>query len=266
MTKCPRFSRCEEHWTAEELKEMKPIKAEEKQPTEEVQEMKRSAFGRMMVVSLVLMMLGGCAGLIDPATKTTTTTTDRATGNVTVTETSPQSGPGFFASENLLGFFDYKKSNFHDFASLASKKLDSINEAGAELRKHCKTELELALAANNQMMAAAAVPTSPAPDGVAAPHTMVDFSWNGLLNTGLGGLNLFLGQRGNTAESTSMNIKTGDNAPVFVGSNGNNIQKYDLQANGDAGYISGITFGEGVTYTPQTTTTTSEQKSYGLTF
>ena len=48
MTKCPRFSRCPEHWTAEELEEMKPIAAEEK-TTDEVKEVNRCAFGKMVV-------------------------------------------------------------------------------------------------------------------------------------------------------------------------------------------------------------------------
>jgi hypothetical protein len=245
---------------------MKPMVAQDEKPTEEVAGMKRCAFGKMMVVMLAgMMLLGGCAGLTEPATKTTTTTTDRATGNVTVTETSPQSGPGFFASENLFGFFDYKKSNSHDFTVLASKKLDTIMSAGAELQRYCKTELEHALAANNTMMAAAAVPTSPPHDGVMAPKTMVDYNWNGVIGNILQGWDIVAGSRANKNSDSSMHIQTGDNAPVFVGSNGNNIQKYDLQANGDAGYISNLTF-EGVTYTPQTTTTETEQNSYGLTF
>lgn len=259
MTKCPRFPRCPEHWSPEELEEMKPIAAEEKQPTDEVPEMKRCAFGKMMVVMLAgLMLLGGCAGQ-----QGKTTVTDPVSGRVTVTEP----GPGMFESENLNKYYKFEGKRADKHAEVATAKITAIIETGQANMQNYTTPIERAQGGLITQMMVANVSVTPPPDGIAPPKTMTDlFDRNliSLLSAGLQAYSLISGP-GNHVSDSSMTVSNSGTGSVFVGSNGNSLQNYDLSANGDAGYISGITFGTGVTYTPATTTNTTEgEKTYGL--
>ncbi len=255
MTKFRRFFQAKSAVPAEELAEMEPIMAEEKQPTDEVKEMKRSAFGKMMSMMLV-MFLGGCAGATGK-----TTTTDLATGKVVVTE-----NPGFFESENLDKYYEFEGKRADKHAEVATAKISAIIETGAANMANYTTPIERAQGGLITQMMVAQVPVTPPPDGIAAPKTMVDmFDRNliPLLSTGLQAYSAIWGDRGESASAADMTIANSGTGSVLVYSDGNSLQNYDLSANGDAGYISGLTFESSVTST-STSTTNEGEKTYGL--
>jgi hypothetical protein len=188
------------------------------------------------------------------------------TGQVTVTE--PVASTGIFESENLNKYYEFEGLRADKHAEVATKKIEAIIQTGAANMQNYTTLIERAQGGLITQMMVANVPVTPPPDGIAPPKTMTDmFDRNliPLLSTGIQAYGLIWGNNGDSASSADMTITSSGTGSVFVNSNGNSLQNYDLSANGDAGYISGLTFGSGVTYTPQTTTTTTEgEKTYGL--
>jgi hypothetical protein len=202
------------------------------------------------IILCLTLFLQGCAGA------ERVTVTNPTTGETTVTETS-----GYSASENLQMFYTFEGKRVDTHASLTEKKLTMIADFGRELMANCTTTLEKALAAHNTQMQISSVATAPPPDGISQPKTMADYldkNLVALLGTGVNAASLIWGTRANSSEASSSVITNSGEGSVFVNSTGISLQDYSLTANGDGGYISGLTFDNGLTYTPETTTTQTE--------
>lgn len=220
---------------------------------------------RLFIAALATMalLLTGCAA---GTSATKTTVTDPATGRVTITE--PTVEDGFFESGNLNKYYEFEGKRADKHAEVAQKKIGEIIKAGNAAMQNYATPVERAQGALLTQMLIAQVPVTPPPDGIAAPKTMTEmFDRNliPLLSTGLQAYGLIWGNLGNSASSADMTISSSGTGSVFVNSSGNSLQDYKLSADGDAGYISGIDFSNGLTYTPATTITeTQGDSSYGL--
>jgi hypothetical protein len=220
-------------------------------------------FGFMLLLSAFVM--AGCADTV--LTKTITTTTNPETGQVSTTEVAPVVTPGFFESGDYGKFLDFQKFKWASFERGTAKKTDAIIAAGAEAHKYYTTPTEHSQGDLITRMQLDRIPTAPPNDGIEPPKRFADLadrnltSWVGMA---LQGWEVLGGSRANKNSDSSMHIQTGDNAPVFVGSNGNSMQDYKL-ATDAGGYISNINFNNGLDYKPISSETHTEgAKSYGL--
>lgn len=188
---------------------------------------------------------------IDPVTKAETITTSSS----------------FFASENTRDYYDFEGKRSDNHAKVSQAKIDFIRENAIKREGSYTTATERLQSNIIDSLLVGQIQTAPPPSGVLAPKTMADIfdrnltSWAGIF---IQGWQLYKGNSDRNSDS-SMTISSSGSGSVFVGSNGNSLQDYTLSANGDAGYISGINFNNGLTYSPVSTTNeTRGDTSYGL--
>ncbi len=219
--------------------------------------MRRQMTPLICIILCLTLFLQGCAGSGSGSGKTTVT--DPKTGQITVTE-----NPGFFESENLNKYYEFEGRRADKHAEVAQAKIEAIISTGNAAMQNYTTPIERAQGGLITQMMIAQVPVTPPPDGITAPKTMTDmFDRNliPLLSTGLQAYGLIWKTSGDSASSSEMTITSSGTGSVFVNSNGNSLQDYTLSADGEGGYISGLDFSNGLTYTPETTTTQTEGDS-----
>jgi len=206
---------------------------------------------------LSVLLLIGCA----PTTKTTTTMLDD-NGKVTGTITEePVAETPFFESGNLNKFYEYEGSRVDKFNIMASKKIDFIKEQGTARQKDLQTPTERTLSNLVDTLLVAQIPTSPPPDGIAPPKTMVDFADKNLVPVASLALQGYgLGLFGDSAKipknDSSVAINNSGLGDVFYQSDNNKNPIYSIAGESSGYWDMGLNKGGDTT-----TKTDSSQKT-----
>ena len=191
----------------------------------------------LAIISIVfcISLTSGCA-----TTKTTTVTTyDDQNRPIETTIEEPTETTSFFESGNLNKFYEHEGNRVDKFNALASEKISFIKEQGLARQKDLTTPTERALSNIVDTLLVAQIPTTPPPDGIVQPKTMVDFfdkNFVSIASLGLQayGLGLF-GDVDRPQNDSSVTINNSGLGDVFYHSDNNKNPTYSV-AGKSSGY------------------------------